>query len=184
MNKIGTQTIDTQRCTLRRIVPDDYQVMYENWAKYEEVCRYFPFHPVTDLEIYREKVHKWSENYESGTYFHWVIQWKETGDLIGTINLGNVEESCLMSDTCYMLSPRYWGRGIMTEVLYAVLSYAFHKIGLHRVQAEVFDGNTASAHVLTKCGMRLEGTARQKYYKNGTFIDTAQYAVLRSDFKG
>ena len=117
MNKIGTKIIDTERCILRRIVPDDYQMMYENWAKYEEVCRYFPFNPVTDMEIYKEKVHKWADNYESDTYFHWVIEWKENHDLIGTINLGNVEESCFMSDTCYMLSPQYWGQGIMTEVL-------------------------------------------------------------------
>ena len=183
MNKIGTKIIDTERCILRRIVPDDYQMMYENWAKYEEVCRYFPFNPVTDMEIYKEKVHKWADNYESDTYFHWVIEWKENHDLIGTINLGNVEESCFMSDTCYMLSPQYWGQGIMTEVLQAVLKYAFDEIELNRVQAEVFDGNVASVHVLTKCGMRFEGIARQKYYKKDTFIDTAQYAVLKSDFK-
>ena len=96
MNKIGTKIIDTERCILRRIVPDDYQMMYENWAKYEEVCRYFPFNPVTDMEIYKEKVHKWADNYESDTYFHWVIEWKENHDLIGTINLGNVEESFFM----------------------------------------------------------------------------------------
>ncbi len=47
----------------------------------------------------------------------------------------------------------------------------------------MFDGNVASVHVLTKCGMRFEGIARQKYYKKDTFIDTAQYAVLKSDFK-
>ena len=80
MNKIGTKIIDTERCILRRIVPDDYQMMYENWAKYEEVCRYFPFNPVTDMEIYKEKVHKWADNYESDTYFHWVIEWKENHD--------------------------------------------------------------------------------------------------------
>ena len=71
----------------------------------------------------------------------------------------------------------------MTEVLRAVLHYAFDEIGLNRVQAEVFDGNAASVHVLTKCGMQFEGVARQKYYKNGRFIDAAQYAILRSDFK-
>lgn len=183
MNKIGTKIIDTERCILRRIVPDDYQMMYENWAKLEEVCRYFPFNPVMDIEIYKERVHKWANNYESNTYFHWVIEWKENHELIGTINLGNVEESCFMSDTCYMLSPQYWGQSIMTEVLQAVLKYAFEEIELNRVQAEVFDGNIASAHVLVKCGMQFEGIARQKYYKNGRFIDTAQYAVLKCDFK-
>jgi len=183
MNKIGTQEIDTERCILRRIVPDDYEVMYENWARYEEVCRYFPFDPASDIEAYREKVYRWVTNYESDTYFHWVIEWKENGELIGTINLGNVDEACFMSETAYMLSPEYWGKGIMTEVLRAVLNYAFGKVGLNRVQADVFDGNIASERVLKKCGMQLEGIARQKYYKNGSFIDAAQYAVLRSDFR-
>lgn len=183
MNKIGTQEIDTERCILRRIVPDDYLAMYENWARYEEVCRYFPFDPVTDVEVYKEKVCRWVTNYESDTYFHWVIEWKENGELIGTINLGNVDEACFMSETAYMLSPEYWGKGIMTEVLRAVLGYAFHVVGLNRVQADVFDGNIASERVLTKCGMQLEGIARQKYYKNGRFIDAAQYAVLRSDLE-
>lgn len=183
MNKIGTQQLETQRCLLRRIRLDDYKMMFENWAKYESVCHYFPFNPFEDIELYREKVLRWSENYESGIYFHWVIEWKEDQKLIGTINLGNVEESCLMCDTCYMLSPNYWGRGIMTEILHTVLTYAFHNIGLNRIQAEVFSGNTASERVLQKCGMQREGIARQKYYKNGIFIDAAQYALLRQDFE-
>lgn len=71
----------------------------------------------------------------------------------------------------------------MTEVLQAILNYAFNEIELNRIQADVFDGNIASEHVLTKRGMRLEGIARQKYYKNGKFIDTAQYAIIRQDLK-
>ncbi len=41
----------------------------------------------------------------------------------------------------------------------------------------------ASERVLAKCGMQLEGIARQKYYKNGKFVDVTQYAVLRSDLE-
>lgn len=87
-----------------------------------------------------------------------------------------------MSDTCYMLSPSYWNKGFMKEVLSAVLNYAFDTIGLNRVQAEVFDGNAAFEHVLKKAGFQFEGTMRQKYYKNGKFIDTALYAIIRDDF--
>ena len=41
MNLIGTRNIETERCILRRIVPTDYIAMYENWAKYDEVCKYY-----------------------------------------------------------------------------------------------------------------------------------------------
>ena len=148
INRVGTERIETDRCILRRITLADYEEMYESWGKYEEVCRYFPFDPAESVEQYRKMVKHWAENYQSDVYFHWVIEWKENGKLIGTINLGNVDETSLYSDTCYMLSPEYQSRGIMTEVLQSVLRYAFDKIGLNRVQAEVFKGNAASALVL------------------------------------
>mgnify|MGYP003341359835 CR=1 FL=1 len=37
MRMIGTNIIETERCILRKIQLSDYQMMYENWAKYEEV---------------------------------------------------------------------------------------------------------------------------------------------------
>ena len=37
MNYIGTQNFETKRCFLRRIKLSDYTMMYENWAKYDEV---------------------------------------------------------------------------------------------------------------------------------------------------
>ena len=69
----------------------------------------------------------------------------------------------------------------MTEVLRAVLDYAFDRVGFNRVQAEVFYGNDSSSAVLKKCGMVLEGIARQKYYKNGEYIDTALWAIIAGD---
>lgn len=42
-------------------------------------------------------------------------------------------------------------------------------------------GNDASSAVLKKCGMVLEGIARQKYYKNGEYIDTALWAIIVGD---
>ena len=191
MNYIGTQNFETKRCFLRRIKLSDYTMMYENWAKYDEVCRYYPFNPVDDIEIYRDKVKHWISNYESDSYFHWVIEWKETGELIGTINLGNVEEACHMCDTCYMLSPGFWNKGIMTEVLEAVLDYAFDRVGFNRVQAEVFYGNDASSAVLKKCGMVLEGIARKNTIKMvsisillyGQLLQVIGYIETRTDIK-
>ena len=56
---------------------------------------------------------------------------------------------------------------------------------------EVFYGNDASSAVLKKCGMVLEGIARQKYYKNGedvykrqipNCIDVAELEMLEPHF--
>ena len=70
----------------------------------------------------------------------------------------------------------------MTEVLQAILNYAFNEIELNRIQADVFDGNIASERVLTKCGMQFEGIERQKYNSPTGFKDCENYAILREDY--
>ena len=54
---------------------------------------------------------------------------------------------------------------------------------LDRVYAEHFRGNEASGRVQQKCGLRHEGTQRQQFYKDGRFLDTLLYAILREDFE-
>ena len=56
IHPVGTRTIVTDRCVLRRICAEDAAAMYESWAKYEEGCRYFPFDPASDAQSYRERV--------------------------------------------------------------------------------------------------------------------------------
>lgn len=181
MNKPGTKRLETERLVLRRIEEQDCTQMFHSWASRGECCKYFPFHTVTDLEFYRNKVLKWIQEYESGTCFRWLIEWKETKAAVGIINLGNVEESCLSAETSYILSPGFWNKGIMTEALRGVLDYAFDEVGLNRIQADVFQGNVALECVLKKCGMKFEGVAREKYCKDDIFIDCLQYAILKKD---
>ena len=182
LNNIGTVSIETERCLLRRINNTDCESMYNNWARLEECSRYFPFSAATDIESYKRRVEAWIANYTDKLYFQWIVALKSTNEPIGIMNLGNIEENLLMADINYILSPKYHRMGIMTEAVTAILDFAFTQAGFHRIQAEVFDGNTASAALLDKIGFRLEGIARQKYIKNGKFIDTAQYAILDNEF--
>lgn len=69
IHPVGTRTIVTNRCILRRIRAEDAAAMYESWAKYAEVCRYFPFDPAADEQSYRERVLRWVESYDSGSIF-------------------------------------------------------------------------------------------------------------------
>lgn len=182
MNPIGTNIIDTPHFRLRPLQVEDYKEMYENWAKKEEACRYFPFYPADNIEVYKEKVSGWVKNYRNPYYFQWVIEEKNTSRLVGIINLGNVDQIKKMSDVCYILSPDEWGKGIMTEVLREVLHYAFCNVGLEKVQAEVFDGNIASAAVLRKCGMKFERREKELYYKDQKYFDVDVFSINQEEY--
>jgi len=54
----------------------------------------------------------------------------------------------------YSLDPASWGHGYAAEAAEAVLGYAFGVVGLDRVIAEIDEGNTASAALAERLGMR------------------------------
>jgi len=78
----------------------------------------------------------------------------------------------------YWLAEPFWGMGIMTEAVKAVSEYAFEELGLHRIFAEPFITNPASARVLEKAGFVIEGTLRASAFKEGHVLDQLLYAKI------
>jgi RimJ/RimL family protein N-acetyltransferase len=76
----------------------------------------------------------------------------------------------------YWLAEPFWGRGIATEALAAVTSYAIETHGFTRVFAVPFATNPASCRVLEKAGYVLEARLRRSAIKDGQVIDQLQYA--------
>ena len=180
MLHIGTQRLETERFILRRFVESDYEAMFHNWAKHEQVARFFPWNAMTDINQAKEKMSKWVKNYAEENYYHWGITCKEDGKLIGTINL-RVDDENHSAETSYIVAPDHWNRGVMTEVLKRIMEFGFETLKINRIAAEFFRGNEASRRVMEKCGMKVEGTARQMYYKNGRYIDSTWCSILRED---
>ena len=56
----------------------------------------------------------------------------------------------------YEFLPTIWGVGIASEAVQAVVSYAFHSLGLARVIAETQMSNHASRRLLEQMGSRHE----------------------------
>ena len=84
----------------------------------------------------------------------------------------------------YWLGEPFWGRGIVTEALVAITSYAFAHHELTRLFAVPFASNAASCRVLEKAGYRLEGRLRRSAIKNGQIIDQFQYACVADELQG
>jgi [ribosomal protein S5]-alanine N-acetyltransferase len=81
----------------------------------------------------------------------------------------------------YWIGEPYWGQGVATEAVTAILAFAFDTLGLHRVQASHLPRNPASGRVMQKVGMQREGLQRGRYRKGDVYEDVVEYAVLRSD---
>jgi RimJ/RimL family protein N-acetyltransferase len=99
------------------------------------------------------------------------------GDAVGGIGFAmqhDVER--VSAEIGYWLAEPFWGRGIATEALSAVTSYAIETHGFTRVFAVPFATNHASCRVLEKAGYVLEARLRRSAIKDGQVIDQLQYA--------
>ena len=77
----------------------------------------------------------WISRYEDGGYFNWVMEYKETGKVIGNISVIKLDERIDAADMGYCMSRAYWGQGLMPEALIAVMDYLFDVVGINRVAA-------------------------------------------------
>ena len=79
----------------------------------------------------------------------------------------------------YWLAVPFWGKGIMTRAVAEMVRTGFEEFDLHRIFAEVYAPNGASARVLEKNGFRREGILREAVYKNEQYMDLFVYSLLR-----
>jgi RimJ/RimL family protein N-acetyltransferase len=79
----------------------------------------------------------------------------------------------------YWLSEDSWGRGIASEAVPAFTDYCFANFDLHRIYAQSYANNPASARVLEKSGFVLEGRLRKNVVKEREVLDSLLYAKTR-----
>ena len=101
------------------------------------------------------------------------------GEAVGSIGFvmhGDVER--VSAEIGYWLGEPYWGRGILTDALRGVTSYAMKTHGLTRIYALPFSWNVPSCRVLEKAGYVLEARLRCSAIKDGQLTDQLQYAFI------
>lgn len=78
----------------------------------------------------------------------------------------------------YWLAEQFWGKGIMTKAVQSLADYAIHDLKMHRVFAEPYATNPASAKVLDKAGFTFEGILRSNVFKDGRVLDQYLYSYI------
>jgi [ribosomal protein S5]-alanine N-acetyltransferase len=82
----------------------------------------------------------------------------------------------------YVFAQRYWGMGLASELVPALVEFAFSQLGAQKVWAPVDAANIASARVLEKCGFMLEGLLRKDRLRWPDGRDTKLFGLLASDW--
>ena len=106
------------------------------------------------------------------------------GPIMGSIALSQIFHGGFQSAYLgYQIGEEFAGQGYMTEALQLMLRYAFVKLQLHRVEANIQPGNIPSIALVKRAGFTREGYS-QRYLKIcGRWRDHERWAILVEDWR-
>ncbi len=171
----------TPRLLLRRFRMEDVDDVFA-YARDPEMTRFVFWQAHSSVEDSREFLQRTLQGYADGHPPAWAIEHTEDRVVIGSCAYHEVSIMNLRGEIGYALARKYWGKGIMTEVVRAMLDYGFRVIRLNRIEARCDVDNTASWHVMEKVGMKFEGVLRQNIILHGQPRDVRMYGILREEW--
>lgn len=157
--------------------------MFRNWASSDSVTRYLTWPTHSSVDITKKLMAGWIAQYQDPAYYHWGIELKSAGEVVGDISIVHMDEQIAEAELGWCLSDAFWGKGIMPEAATAVRDYLFDQVGFNRISARFDMNNPKSGRVMQKIGMQFEGVKRSAGINNQGLCDMGQYAILRSDLK-
>jgi ribosomal-protein-alanine N-acetyltransferase len=145
--------IETNRLVLRTVTMEDVEDVASCWRLDEG--------PISRREA-AEKVTWMLGNHEQnspGRLVHLCLAIidKDTQEFIGWCGLDHLDRTKSNPVLFYLLKASYWGRGLATEAVRALLGYAFGELDLVRIDSAAAVENIASRRVMEKIGMRYLG---------------------------
>jgi len=175
--------ITTARLILREFATDDWPDV----LAYQRDPLYLRFYPWTDRteadvrDFVREFVDQQTE--VPRRKFQLAIALPDSERLIGNCGIRRKAENDWEADIGFELAPSDWGQGYATEAASSMVDFGFRQLGLHRISSWCVAENIASARVLERVGLRLEGRLQENEYLRGRWWDTLLYGLLESEWR-
>lgn len=136
------------------------------------------------IPVTRNMEVEWIQSAEEGikkrTGFNFAIERIPKGDMIGSLSLENID---WLSRSCHLGIAIYekdnWSKGFGNESLTLLIDFGWNSLNLRRIDLCVHSNNPRAKHVYEKLGFKHYGTAHQKYYLNGVYVDTHYMELFR-----
>ena len=173
--------LETPRLTLRELTQSDAEGVFAIRSDFE-VTRYNTGLAYERLDQARDIIQAIRTGYSDGIELRWGITFKDNPLVIGMCGFNYWVRHDRRASIGYDLARAYWGKGLMTEAVRAMVKFGFEQMNLNRIEADADGRNPASARVLEKVGFKHEGVQQEQFYENGSFYNLHLFALLRREY--
>ncbi|MHA2292527.1 MAG: GNAT family N-acetyltransferase [Candidatus Hodarchaeales archaeon] len=172
----------TDNLILRTLTIDDVTQEYLDALNDYNTVR---FTEARHQEWDKEKVYKFiKESNIEGTTELVGIFLRDSEKHIGNIRLSGMNPHHKRVDLGIMLFDKSeWSRGYGTEAIKGVTNYVFKELNLHKICADYYSVNHASARMFNKAGFKVEGIYKDHFFFEDTYIDSIRVGLVNKAFK-
>lgn len=176
MNHLGTKLLNTERLILRKFEEKDAEELFLGFVNQEEFL-YYANKEKRTLEEEKKSLEGISKKYENKEYYNWLITLKDSGKIIGAINLrvNNYNDSVEFN---YGVDNRFTNKGYMTEALCEIKRFCLEELCVKRFQGGCVIENIASKRVMEKCKMECEGVLKSYIKLKDGFHDMYMFSII------
>ncbi len=170
--------IETKRLLLRDLKETDIGAVH-TYASDPDVVRYMDWGPnsLDDTKAFMKRALE-AQKEKPRHHYTLAITLKTCKKLIGSCGIHVSNPDSREGWIGYCLNKQFWDKGYATETTKALVEFGFKRLLLHRAFATCDPENRASAHVLEKTGMKLEGHMREHKLVKGKWRDSLLYAII------
>ena len=176
--------LKTKRLVLRQVTMKDAPWYFEHFNTKEIVEGQDHQGPRNMKEARAELKLYFMDTFRRKRGVRWGITIKGDDKLIGSAGFYKwVQPERYQAEMGYDLNPAYWGKGIMTEALIAIIQHGFDRMGLHRIEVLISHHNKRSQRLMQNLGFKREGVLRDHYFIEGRFSDDVIFSLLKEEWK-
>ena len=176
--------LKTRRLVLRQVTVKDAPWYFEHFNTKEIVEGQDHGGPRDLIQARAEVKLYFTDNFRRRSGIRWGITLRGDDKLIGSAGFYKwVQPERHRAEMGYDLNPAFWGKGIMTEALSAIIQYGFGQMGLHRIEVLISHENKRSQMLIRRLGFKREGVLRDHYFVEGRFSDDVIFALLKKEWK-
>jgi [ribosomal protein S5]-alanine N-acetyltransferase len=173
--------LQDKRVRLRGPRDDDADALFALFSD-PAVMRYWSRPPMTTLGEAQGLIGEMLDSFEQRSLFNWVITTRDDDSAIGTCTLFRIDARHRHAEIGYALRSDRWGRGIASDAVALVLDWAFRRLDLQRVEADIDPGNDGSRRLLARLGFASEGVLRQRFFVGDVVTDSELFGLLAQEW--
>lgn len=152
------ERLHTERLLIRRIDAGDVTALFGAYASDPDATRYLSWQTHTSPAQTQEFVDHAIDSWDRGSEFTWALVPHGQTALIGAMGATMTAHGVEIG---YVLSPSWWGKGLMIEAVAALLAWLRELPDVFRIWAYCHVDHQRSVRVLEGSGMEYEATLRR-----------------------